>query len=215
MKRGIRLVRHLQGKPHSLRAERAAYPTGRAWHFLETLFLLIDCFYIPEIALLLNKLIKRNTRPMHDREIELAQSVFGNSIDYRKVRMDERARIGCRRHHFAYVGFNCINSWGALSEPHFIHELMHVWQYQRFGSVYIPRALYAQRTPEAYDYGGIEAIREAAMPGKGLLDFNWEQQAEIVSDYFCLLNGWKPRWCTAKPEYAPVFEAVLRGVWEV
>lgn len=157
----------------------------------------------------LNRLFKPNTRLLSEREIALARSIFGEAIDYQKVRMDERSHIGCRQYRFAYVGFYFINSWGKLSDPVLIHELVHVWQYQRLGSVYIPRALWAQCTPEGYNYGGISTLQRAIEQGKSLTDFNYEQQGDIVADYFCLKNGWKPRWCGADKTYLPVFEAII------
>lgn len=157
----------------------------------------------------LNRLFKPGTRPLTVRETNLARSIFGAAVQYQNVRIDERARIGCRRYRFAYVGFQVINCWGQLSDPHFIHEMVHVWQYQRLGAVYIPRALWAQRTPEGYQYGGIEALRRAVETGKNLMDFNFEQQGDIVADYYCLQNGWQPRWCAGDSAYLPVFEQII------
>lgn len=171
--------------------------------------LLADCLFLPEILILLNQLFKPATRKLTLREVALARSIFGNSINYQHVRIDERARIGCKNHHFAYVGFCIINAWGPLSDPHFIHEMVHVWQYQRLGSVYIPRALYAQRTAEGYNYGGIESLRHMAGQGRGLADFNLEQQGDVVADYFCLRQGFKPRWCPADRDYLDDFERVI------
>jgi hypothetical protein len=80
-----------------------------------------------------------------------------------------------------------------------------VWQYQQVGSRYIPRALYAQRTREGYNYGGVMALERA----KGWADFNYEQQAEIVADYFCLQQGLPPRYCPPDARLMGVFEALL------
>jgi hypothetical protein len=159
--------------------------------------------------MLLNRAFKPNTRRLTEREIALARSVFGETIDYQKVRVDERSHIGCRQYRFAYVGFHFVNSWGKLSDPILIHELVHVWQYQRLGSVYIPRALWAQRTAEGYDYGGGAALQKAVEQGQTLTDFNYEQQGDIVADYFCLKNGWKPRWCEPEIPYLPIFEVLV------
>ena len=174
----------------------------------EFLFHLGDMLRLPELLMGLNRLLKPGTRPLDEREKALARSVFGSSIDYAKVRLDERSRIGCRRYGFVYVGFFYINSWGKISDPVLIHELVHVWQYQQVGSVYIPRALRAQRTPAGYNYGGAEALRTK----KTLADFNYEQQADIVADYFCLRQGWQPRWCAADKALLPLFEPFIREI---
>jgi len=138
--------------------------------------------------------LKWKTRPLTPAEIELATSVYGSSIDYSQVRIDETAWLGPRQYLFCYVSFNTINSWQPMRADTLVHELMHVWQYQHLGAAYIPRALRAQRSPEGYNYGGITALRQAQKAGKQLLDFNYEQQADIVADYFRLQNGWRPRW---------------------
>ena len=64
-----------------------------------------------------------------------------------------------------------------------MHELVHVYQYERVGSHYFAEALLAQHEA-GYDYGGAEALQEARARGKHLRDFNREQQAQIVQDYF-------------------------------
>ncbi len=171
--------------------------------------MLADCLYLPELLVGLHQFFKPNTRKLTLREIALARSIFGESIDYQKVRVDEQSIIGCQKHQFAYVGFYVINAWGPLSDPHFIHEMVHIWQYQRLGSVYIPRALYAQRTREGYDYGGIAGLRWMAEQKRGLADFNFEQQGDVVADYFCLREGYQPRWCTGQEQCLADFEQVL------
>ena len=178
---------------------------------MESVFRFLDVLFVPHFLVFLNSILKFNSRPLSPGEIEAAQTVFGNSINYQKVRVDTKAWLGCKQYHFAYVGFHVINCWGKLSRPLLIHELMHVWQYQRFGAVYIPRALYAQHSPEGYNYGGGEAIRQAALEGLSLQHFNWEQQADIVADYFCLQHDLKPRWCKFGAVYLPYFKKIISG----
>ena len=136
------------------------------------LFGLADRLRIPQLLMRINAVVKPNTRPMTREEVELARSVFGSYIDYQKVRLDTRAFIGCRHFGFAYVGFNVINCWGRLTPQHLIHELVHIWQYQSMGSVYIPRALWAQWFGGGYNYGGMAALQTAAENGRYLADFN-------------------------------------------
>lgn len=204
-----RLVRHFSFPRKKSDRATSSHPVTPVWRLLETGFLVADLLFFPDFLMFLNRIFKPNTRRLSEREIALARSVFGETIDYQKVRLDEKSFVGCRQFRFAYVGFYFVNSWGQLSDPVLIHELVHVWQYQRLGSVYIPRALWAQRTPEGYNYGGISALKIAMEQGKALMDFNYEQQADIVADYFCLKNDWKPRWCEADKSHLPVFEAVI------
>lgn len=185
------------------------YPQHGFWLLLERFLLFADALFLPEFLTLLNRLFKWNTRRLTANEQAALQIIFGETIDFQKIRIDERSHLGCRQRRFAYVSFNLINSWGRLSGPHFIHELVHVWQFQRFGSTYIPRALWAQRTTHGYNYGGFEAVKKTAEEGKGMEAFNFEQQGDIVADYFCLKQGLTPRWCACNPIYLPYFERVV------
>ena len=89
-----------------------------------------------------------------------------------------------------------INSWGEMHDDVFIHELVHVWQYERFGAMYIAKALLAQRE-EGYNYGGRSRLAKARELGGKLTDFNFEQQADIVMDYYRLITGRSVRWGNA------------------
>ena len=178
-------------------------------NLIELPFRILNDLYIPQVLMAFNSILKPNTRPLSARERDLAFSIFGNQVRYDLVQIDDRAYLGCKHYHFAYVGFNVINCWGSLRGPHFIHEMVHVWQFQRFGSVYIPRALKAQHSAAGYNYGGAPAVIKAATQGQSLLDFNYEQQADLVSDYFCLLNGYHPRWCRLDLGLVPFFERVI------
>jgi hypothetical protein len=186
------------------------YPNHWPWRLLECLVHVLQGAGGAVLLMGLNRLFKPGTRALTDSEIALARPVFGTSLAYERVRIDARARVMCRRRGMAYVAFNVINAWGALSPAHFIHELTHIWQYQHVGAVYIPRALHAQRTEMGYNYGGPAVLQKAAAAGKSLLDFNYEQQADVVADYFCLKNDLRPRWCPPDPHYLPVFEKLIR-----
>ncbi|MCF8244480.1 MAG: hypothetical protein K9J37_07175 [Saprospiraceae bacterium] len=169
-------------------------------------FLLLDIVGIPELAETTLDFAKWNTRPLSPLEKEMATSVFGNSLNLNAIRIDERAKIGCQKRNIAYVSYFTINSWGRLRPETLVHELVHIWQYQHLGGAYISRALRAQRSQAGYDYGGLEALR-TSMEGNGkITDFNLEQQAEIISDYFCLREGLKPTWGNAAKVDLPVYE---------
>jgi len=175
-KRIIRLVRHLFRNP---------FQRPLVWFFdISTLFL--DTFGLPELYETLADFFKWNTRPLTSHELTIAKSIFGDSINYKRVRMDTKAYFGPKKGKFAYVSFYTINSWGVLSDKTFIHEMTHIWQYEKMGAKYIPHALLAQRTIEGYDYGGIDGINHYLGNGKQLKDFNLEQQGDIVADYFVL-----------------------------
>lgn len=130
------------------------------------------------------RVVKPNHRKLTIREIYLAKQVFGDAIDYSRVWVDERSLLASHPNIEAFVSFNCINYRGAISEAVFIHEMVHIWQYQRFGSIYIAQAWRAHRQDNAYDYGGLQNLWREMMKGTRFIDFSVEQQAEIVEDYY-------------------------------
>lgn len=148
-----------------------------------------------------------SVRPLTEEEIVMLRPIFGGSVPYALVRVDERAYVGPSWAPFCYVSFHTINSWGPMSAPTLVHEMVHVWQYTHRGAAYIPRALYAQTTAMGYNYGGLTALRDASQ----LEDFNYEQQADIIEDAFRLANGWQAQWVKGRgaevlPEYFKYLE---------
>ncbi len=127
---------------------------------------------------------------MTEREILRGYAIFGDSIDYQLVRMDERAKYLTRSMGVIYVSGNTINSWGAMPDDILIHELVHVWQYQKFGAGYISCALKAQGSTSGYKY----ADREDWHQKPSILNFNAEQQGDLVQDYFRMINGARANW---------------------
>ncbi len=176
------------------------------WNSIELTFAVIDFLLISKIYEGLSNRLKSNIRKLSDWEYGLAQSVFGDAIDLDSVRIDERAYFGPKQSGICYVSFNTINSWGSMSDSLLVHELVHVWQYQRFGAVYIPRALWAQRTKEGYNYGGVSALKKAIVNKKKFWEFNYEQQGDIVADYYRILMGLVPYWGDGKFSDLPIYE---------
>jgi len=89
-----------------------------------------------------------------------------------------------------------------------IHELMHVWQYERIGAMYIPLALRAQHTTVGYNYGGVSYLKHNGH--KGLWDFNLEQQADLVADYYLIQAGYNPQWGIGQKKDVAVYEPFIR-----
>ena len=69
-----------------------------------------------------------------------------------------------------------------------VHELTHVYQYERVGSVYLGQAVWAQLKlgRAAYDYGGALGLEARWLEGKRLKHYNREQQGMIAQDYCAL-----------------------------
>ena len=141
--------------------------------------------------------VKFNTRKLTDHEVDIAKNVFGDSINYDLVRIDNRAfsvpiakEIKKANQHRPYTSFHTINTWGDLNDATLIHELTHVWQYEHDGSIYMPDASKSQGEPgitpntDGYDYGGAATLNSHKNDGLGW--FNYEAQAHIIEDYYKL-----------------------------
>lgn len=166
-------------------------------------------------------------RRLFSWEIQEARRVFGEDIDYNRVWIHEHAwlPIGLERMvrllrgnrtpgepNALTLGNHCLFPERLLSYPvepssqeHYkiawlIHELTHVWQFQRFGWRYLFEALDLQLRQgiTAYYYGGAAGLLKAIAGGKNLADFNLEQQGEISRAYYNRLvrgydvSAWQP-----------------------
>lgn len=131
------------------------------------------------------------TRPLTDGEISLARRVFGASIAYDKVTVSDKPFMplhpkgtgmapnghlympGCYQPDYA--------AGAAWTQAFFIHEMVHVWQYQN--KVLDPIAdFFRLSLKHRFDYAA--SYRYTLQPGTDLLDYNMEQQATMVQDYF-------------------------------
>ncbi len=150
---------------------------------------LAEILGIGEIYETVMDLLKFNTRSMTSAEIADASSIFGSSIQFALVRIDERAVLGPAFSDREYTSFHTINGWGAIDPDVLIHELTHVWQYETAGGIYMPQAIHAQVWGEGYVYKGAAGLQAAKAAGKGMAGFNREQQAQIVQDFYRLKKG--------------------------
>lgn len=210
-KRLWRIVNHLWSpwvrvwkKPQELLNIREHF-----YWLIELVFYLFDLIGLAEIYESFADVVKFNTRPLSATEKELVRKFFGDSLNLRRIRIDEYAFGGPKSHDFAYVSFYTINSWGEMNEDILVHELVHIWQYHQLGSVYIPRALRAQFSHEGYDYGGLANLVLAIRTGKKLNAFNLEQQGDIIADYHRILKGKNPRWGGTTKEDLWVYEHLI------
>ena len=134
-----------------------------------------------------------SSRSLTPGEIALARSLFGDAIDYSKVRMVHRKwwPLQPRGTAMAPSGNIHFHPRGDLwsedfsKEPlHrqglFIHEMTHVWQAQTRGRFYLP----LMRHPFC-------RYRYSIVPGRPFGRYGHEQQAEIVRHAFLAGNGVK------------------------
>jgi len=159
-------------------------------YVVDMFFLVLDLFAVGELYESLCDWTKYNTRALNAQERNIVQELFNGSIDVDRIRIDEYA-LAPRFMRIAYVGIYTINSFGRMSEDLFVHELIHIWQYENVGSVYIPRALRAQRSAAGYNYGGVDALR--AGPSE-LFAYNYEQQGDILADYWRAKDRRPTKW---------------------
>lgn len=124
-----------------------------------------------------------DSRPLTDAEKNTAQSVYGDALDLKPIRIaiDTLYSIGASK----TLG-NTIHLNSPLYKTLLVHELAHVWQYQTDGWGYIPESLIAQfgaflRTGSR---SGAYKWEEDYLAGKPWGDLNPEQQAESIAEYF-------------------------------
>jgi hypothetical protein len=158
---------------------------------LEIAWDVLDVFGVPEVFALAWRSLTRVT-PLTSEERAAAESVLGpGRLRYGDVRVAQGGvlrlifRVNGNR---AFAAFHTINlpETGRHTRDRLdivIHELVHVYQYERAGSRYLTEALLAQRE-EGYGYGESAGLHYAHSHGRRYCDFNREQQAQIVQDYF-------------------------------
>ncbi len=130
-------------------------------------------------------------RPLTPGEVALARSIFGDAIDYSRVRLFKRKWWPFHPRNAAMAPMGDIHfhpDGGVWSDDFskealgrqgfFIHEMTHVWQTQKGGRFYLP----LMRHPFCrYSY--------ELKPGKPFLRYGLEQQAEIVAHVFLAAQG--------------------------
>jgi hypothetical protein len=154
-------------------------------------------------------------RPLTAAEIAMASLLFGDAIDYARVRIHNRRYLpfGLQPKNCAmtpngsiYFHHSCFlpdYSGGDPPAKHwFMHEMVHVWQHQLGYPVRLRGAI---RLGLPYHY----ELREGAT----LADYNMEAQGDLLADYFVLKHLNQPgamRQVRYRDSLA-LFEAVLSG----
>jgi len=182
----LRLVHHFFGWIPGFNYSNRIRTTPILW-LGDLLFYLVDLLGI-SLLIQVFYIIIFPVRKLSEEEEFLAQQFFDTTIDYRYVLINSKMPKRFKNFAHAFVSLNIINYPERISNAIFIHELVHIWQYQQFGTVYIFRAILAQFSNEGYDYGGVEGLYNDMIQGKDFLDFNFEQQGEIFEDYCRILD---------------------------
>lgn len=136
----------------------------------------------------------RLARKLTQGEITMASQLFGDAIDYARVRVHNRRYLpllqpkNCAMtpNGSIYFHHSCFLPDYTAGDPPvihwFMHEMVHVWQHQLGYPVRLRGAL---RIGLSYHY----ELRE----GRTLADYNMEAQGDLLADYFALKHMRKPR----------------------
>jgi len=156
----------------------------------------------------------RLARVLTPGEIAMASLLFGDAIDYARVRVHNRRYLpllqpkNCAMtpNGSIYFHHSCFLPDYAAADPSvmhwFMHEMVHVWQHQLGYPVRLRGAI---RIGLPYDYD--------LHPGATLADYNMEAQGDLLADYFALKFMHKPRVMRQKrlAGQLHVYERVLAG----
>lgn len=133
------------------------------------------------------------SRPLTKGEIALAKTVFGDSVDYAAVYISDQKFVGFHPAGTAMAPNGNLFMYGCYQDDYsqhsvmtqslFIHEMTHVWQYQN--KVLAPIAEAVKLNLE-HKFNYLAAYPYTLDSKKDLLDYNMEQQASIVQDYFAI-----------------------------
>ena len=129
-------------------------------------------------------------------EVQMLGPIFKNTLNYGSIVCSQNdANIGgvnnsitpAGRAYFSSV-FNCADFSYASPDRQwlFVHEMMHVWQWGHGIYPVIAALGIAVQTAGQYAQKGYAYDLTA---GKNLIDFNIEQQASIVADYWALKSA--------------------------
>ncbi len=143
---------------------------------------IVDLTPIPYIVEMILDIVKWNTRSLNEDEKVVIKSVFGAKVNTNLVGVDDQSWFAKRNVTRAYVGLHTINYYKLIPDSILVHECVHIRQFHVHGSMYILEAFYAQYWGGGYNYGGEAGL--LAKKEEGLMAFNFEQQAEMVEDYY-------------------------------
>lgn len=147
-------------------------------------------------------------RVLSKDEVHMVQTVFGNAVDCEKVRIFYRPYLPFHLQldntaitpngNIYFKSAKADSDFAAASQAHkhwFMHEMVHVWQYQ-LGYPVLCKGLLLHvlscggmfYNPYAYRLQPLSSFSPSA--ARPLHSFNMEQQADIIADYFALQNGY-------------------------
>jgi hypothetical protein len=178
--------------------ESSAWLRIKAGRFANWLHLLLaqlfDLIGGPEIGEFLVHLTSKTT-PLTSDEIATISNILGpQAMRYGDVRVVEGGLFDLI---FRLNGNLAFATWHSINLPRkgrhtrqnraiVVHELTHVYQYERVGSRYLGEAIYMliKTKRDCYNYGGSQGLSRACAIGQRYRHYNREQQAMITQDYY-------------------------------
>lgn len=187
---------------------------------VKPLFKAFDLLQGPRIFEMVWHLLTGVSR-LTDEEVGAASQILGpDAVRYAAVRVAEGRvlrlifRINRSR---AFTLFHTINLPASGHHARgnldlLVHEMVHVYQFEKVGSVYIWQALRAQKT-NGYSYGGWEKLAEDRQNGRQFSGYNREQQGQIVQDYYNLvLTPSLPEESEVRLAFQPFIDELRAGI---
>ncbi len=160
--------------------------TSLMWLSLEKLLIFTSLLGLDYLYEIFVKYLT-NSRKLRPEERRLAATIFRSSLDFDRVRINENRSFGTQKGKVVYASIRSINSYHSLDRRTLIHELTHIWQYQKYGVSYIMRALAAQASPQAYQYGKESFFRDWVIGRNDIRNLNYEQQASAIEEFYAQL----------------------------
>ncbi len=149
-------------------------------------------FFIRLLTPLL-KLDQFKYRGLTEGEIHISKQVFGDLIDYQKVKIMNHPYlpwqpVGILMAPNGYIhlkGDDYCEDFSCLSlgyQAVFIHEMAHIYQYQRHENVLLKGAIL--QSALYLSFGKYNPYRYTLVKGKPYFDYNIEQQGDIAKDIY-------------------------------
>lgn len=145
--------------------------------------------------------IDPSCRKLTDNEIMFAKTIFGDSLDYKKIKIFNRYLFGRKPEGASgrmWNGNIYAITTDARSQDYalderlgnrrlFLHEMTHVWQYKS-DPAFMVKGLSALIKAD-FNYSSLYPYE--IKPHRTFKDYNFEQQADIADDYYGLTENLK------------------------
>ena len=162
---------------------------------------------------------QKKHRALTEGEITLAKTIFGDSIDYAKVKVygSKISRLQPDNFNAApdgnlYMVKNYSEDFSkspAEDRAALLHELTHVWQIQN-NTMNLKVAFVKETLKAKFNY--LAANRYTLKAGKDFNQYGFEQQAGIIEDYVLLSNGKQPLYNQSKEYEIGEYKAALQNL---